>query len=128
MSTRPVPCTGDRNKRRCANPDDVIVRGGHIDVVKLLVDSGAQIDNKDEVSTEPCMMLHRDSSLTLSICLPSLSHTLLLSCSCPSLSPLPCLVIASLFSSHYSVPGVEVVGMCAWCLEGNFLSSCIVFY
>ena len=43
---------------------------GHTDVVKLLVDSGAQIDNEDQVSTEPCMVLHRDSSLTISISLP----------------------------------------------------------
>ena len=34
---------------------------GHTDVVKLLVDSGAQIDNKDKVSTEPCIVLHNDS-------------------------------------------------------------------
>ena len=26
---------------------------GYTDVVKLLIDSGAQIDNKDKVSTEP---------------------------------------------------------------------------
>ena len=36
-------------------------------MVKLLVDSGALIDNKEKVSTEPCMVLHRDSSLTISI-------------------------------------------------------------
>ena len=30
---------------------------GHTDVVKLLVDSGAQLDHKDNVSTEPSMML-----------------------------------------------------------------------
>ena len=35
-------------------------------MVKLLVDSGAQIDNKDEVSTEPWMVLHNDNSLTIS--------------------------------------------------------------
>ena len=29
---------------------------GHTDVVKLLVDSGAQIDNKSEVSTEQSMV------------------------------------------------------------------------
>ena len=39
---------------------------GHTDVVELLVDSGAPIDNEDEVSTEPCIVLRRDSSLTLS--------------------------------------------------------------
>ena len=33
-------------------------------MVKLLVDSGAQIDNKDNVSTEPSMMLLCDSFLT----------------------------------------------------------------
>ena len=37
---------------------------GHTDVVKLLVDSGAQIDNTDNVSTEPFMVLHCDTSLT----------------------------------------------------------------
>ena len=30
---------------------------GHTDVVKLLVDSGAKIDNKDRVSTEPSKVL-----------------------------------------------------------------------
>ena len=48
---------------------------GHTDVVKLLVDSGAQIDNKDQVSTEPCVVLHCDSSLTISI-FPPLSVNL----------------------------------------------------
>ena len=38
---------------------------GHTDVVKLLVDCGAQIDNKDNVSAEPSMVLHRDSSASL---------------------------------------------------------------
>ena len=48
---------------------------GHTDVVKLLVDSGAQIDNKNKVSTELCMMLHCDSSLTISISPPPPTHT-----------------------------------------------------
>ena len=65
---------------------------GHTDVVKLLVDSGAQIDNKDKVSTEPCMVLHCDSSLTISIFpLPlTLSHFPSLPLLSPPLSPLPC--------------------------------------
>ena len=35
-------------------------RSGRTDVVKLLVDSGAQIDNRSNVSTEPSMVLHSD--------------------------------------------------------------------
>ena len=35
-------------------------------MVKLLVDSGAKIDMKDKVSTEPYMVLRCDSSLTIS--------------------------------------------------------------
>ena len=62
---------------------------GRTDMVKLLVDSGAQIDNKDKVSTEPCMVLHCDNSLTIST-FPPLSHTLPPSHSCPPLSSLPC--------------------------------------
>ena len=65
---------------------------GHTDVVKLLVDSHAQIDNKTEVSTEPCMVFNRDSSLTISILStppPQFSHNLPPSLSCPPLSPLP---------------------------------------
>ena len=59
---------------------------GHTDVVKLLVDSGAQIDNEDQVSTEPCMVLHCDSSVTISISLPlTLSHSPSLSLLSPSL-------------------------------------------
>ena len=70
---------------------------GHTDVVKQLVDSGAQIDNKDKVSTEPCMVLHCDSSLTISI---SLSHSPFLPLLSPStpLSPVDlALVYVSLF-------------------------------
>ena len=73
---------------------------GHADVVKLLVDSGAQIDNKDIVSTEPFMVLHCDSFLTISI---SPLHTLTLSLSL-ALVPYPAhfpvgnaLVVVSLF-------------------------------
>ena len=59
---------------------------GHNDVVKLLVDSGAQCDNKDKVSTEPSVVLNHDSSLTISIFRHhSLFHVLPLPCrSCVS--------------------------------------------
>ena len=71
-------------------------------MVRLLVDSGAQIDNKDKVSTELCTVLHRDSFLTISIIPSTLSHYLSLPQLFPSLpSPLSpvdlALVIVSLF-------------------------------
>ena len=80
-------------------------------MVKLLVNSGAQIDIKGKVSTEPFMVLRRDSSLTISISSPlTLSHPSPLSL----LSPMDLAsVIASLFCSNFSVKGLEVVGMCA---------------
>ena len=71
---------------------------GHTDVVKLLVDSGAHIDNIDKVSTEPCMVLHRDISLIISI-----YHTLPPSRSCPPLSILRCKVLCSFTISIFSV-------------------------
>ena len=71
---------------------------GRTDMVKLLVDSGAQIDNKDKVSTELCIVLHCDSSLSISIfLLPlTLSHSPSLPLS--PLSPVALtFVVASLF-------------------------------
>ena len=55
-------------------------KSGHTDVVKLLVDYGAQIDNKTKV-------LNHMIVLCLSQSPPSLSRTLAPSCFCP---PLPC--------------------------------------
>ena len=71
---------------------------GHAGVVKVLLDSGTQIDNKDKVSTEPCMVLHRDISLTISI-----YPTLPPSRSCLPLSILPCMVLCSFTISIFSV-------------------------
>ena len=69
---------------------------GQTDVVKMLVDYGAQIDNKGDVSTEPCIRLNCDSSITISI-----SPSLFLPPALVSLSPLSpvnlALVMASLF-------------------------------
>ena len=60
---------------------------GHTDVVKLLVDSGAQIDNTDRVSTEASMVLRCDSSSIISYFCPPLHHAFV--------------VIASLLESNY---------------------------
>ena len=100
---------------RCASSS------GHTDVVKLLVDSGAHINNKDKVSTEPSMVLHRDSSLMHYLHSPlTLSHSssfTLLSSS--SLSCGYCFNYCLSLLSNFSVKGVEVVRMCVWCLKGN---------
>ena len=71
---------------------------GNTDMVKLLVDSGAQIDKKDKVSTEPCMALHRDSSLTISI-FPHHSFTFSLPPTLVPVSPLSPVDLALLFFS-----------------------------
>ena len=57
---------------------------GHTDVIKQLVDCGAQIDNKDIVSSEPSIVLHCDSFSIISIP-PPYTHTLPPSHFCPSL-------------------------------------------
>ena len=79
-------------------------------MVKLLVESGAQIDNKDKVSTEPSAIIVLSLSQSPP---PPHTHTLSRSPSLPLPSVGHALVIASLFCSKFSVKGVEVVGMCA---------------
>ena len=74
-------------------------RSGQTDVVKLLVDSGAHLDNKDNVSDEPSMVLHCDISFTILISITNPPPLLLLPTLVPltSLSPLDlALVIVSL--------------------------------
>ena len=78
-------------------------------MVKLLVDSGAQIDNKNEVSTKLCMVLHCDSSVTIYLHLPPPPpHSLTLFLP-PTLVPLSPVDVGL-------VKGVEVVGICSWSL------------